>query len=356
MRSSSRARLASVCRSLPSASRRRTWRPAIPAASSSIARRSAGLAAITAAIFPWLTSEGLCAPVAASAKTSATSLARTSRPLTRYALPAPRSIRRVTCSSSPSSSTASSTTSVKSRGGRCAVPAKITSSIPPERIDFAEVSPMTRRIASSRFDLPQPLGPTTPVSPGSMRSSAGSTKLLKPASLSLRISIAEAGPMPSLPRPCRLQRGLDRSPVGALDPPAVEEERRRARDVELLRLGIGALDDLPGQLGVAQALHRLVAADSARGEEVDQAGHIGDRLESLRFGALYGLVERRPARLHIGHDRLEVGPGLVGERVEALGAAAARPHRDRQVDRGMGLVADFVAHDPGGDVFVERRR
>jgi hypothetical protein len=53
------------------------------AASSSIMRRSAGLAAITAAILPWLTSAGLCAPVAASANTSATSLARTSRPLTR---------------------------------------------------------------------------------------------------------------------------------------------------------------------------------------------------------------------------------------------------------------------------------
>ena len=36
-----------------------------------------------AAILPWLTSEGLCAPVAASANTNATSLARTSRPLTR---------------------------------------------------------------------------------------------------------------------------------------------------------------------------------------------------------------------------------------------------------------------------------
>jgi hypothetical protein len=41
------------------------------------------LAAITAAILPWLTSDGLCAPVAASANTSATSFALTSRPLTR---------------------------------------------------------------------------------------------------------------------------------------------------------------------------------------------------------------------------------------------------------------------------------
>src|SRR3546814_15471778 len=57
---------------------------------------------------------------------------------------------------------------------------KLTSSMPPPRIDLGLDSPITQRIASSRFDLPQPLGPTTPVSPGSMRSSVGSTKLLKP--------------------------------------------------------------------------------------------------------------------------------------------------------------------------------
>ena len=37
--------------------------------------------------------------------------------------------------------------------------------------------------------MPQPLGPTTPVSPGSISSSAGSTKLLKPASLTFLIRI-----------------------------------------------------------------------------------------------------------------------------------------------------------------------
>src|SRR5262245_30872917 len=39
---------------------------------------------------------------------------------------------------------------------------------------------MAQRSASSRFDLPQPLGPTTPVRPGSTRSWVGSTKDLKP--------------------------------------------------------------------------------------------------------------------------------------------------------------------------------
>src|SRR3546814_20318392 len=37
------------------------------------------------------------------------------------------------------------------------------------RIDRALFSPIAQRSASSRFDLPQPLGPTIPVSPRSMR-------------------------------------------------------------------------------------------------------------------------------------------------------------------------------------------
>ena len=63
----------------------------------------------------------------------------------------------------------------------------MTSSIPPPRSDLGLLSPIAQRIASSRLDLPQPLGPTTPVRPGSMRSSAGSTKLLNPVSLSRRM-------------------------------------------------------------------------------------------------------------------------------------------------------------------------
>ena len=50
--------------------------------------------------------------------------------------------------------------------------------------DVGRVSPMTQRNASNRFDLPQPLGPTIAVSPGSRWSSVGSTKDLNPESLS----------------------------------------------------------------------------------------------------------------------------------------------------------------------------
>ena len=73
-----------------------------------------------------------------------------------------------------------SVTSAWLREGREPDPAKITSSMPPARMALAELAPMTQRRASSRLDLPQPLGPTTPVSPGSIRNSVGSTKDLNP--------------------------------------------------------------------------------------------------------------------------------------------------------------------------------
>src|SRR5262249_3390167 len=72
-------------------------------------------------------------------------------------------------------------TSALLRPGRLVVPEKITSSMSAARSDLCEVSPITQRSASTRFDLPQPFGPTTPVRPGSIRKSVGSTKDLKPS-------------------------------------------------------------------------------------------------------------------------------------------------------------------------------
>src|SRR5271170_6256727 len=74
-------------------------------------------------------------------------------------------------------------TSAVLRAGLAAEPAKITSSISLPRTEVGRVSPITQRSASNRLDLPQPLGPTTAVSPGSTKSSVGSTKDLKPESL-----------------------------------------------------------------------------------------------------------------------------------------------------------------------------
>src|ERR1017187_7270139 len=57
--------------------------------------------------------------------------------------------------------------------------------MPPPRMALAELAPITQRSASSRLDLPQPLGPTTPVRPGSMRKSAAATNDLNPVRRSL---------------------------------------------------------------------------------------------------------------------------------------------------------------------------
>src|SRR5687768_13973631 len=78
-----------------------------------------------------------------------------------------------------------STTSAWLRDDLSAVPEKITSSMPPARMALADVAPITQRSASNRLDFPQPLGPTIPVRPGSMRNSVGSTKDLKPERRSL---------------------------------------------------------------------------------------------------------------------------------------------------------------------------
>ena len=52
--------------------------------------------------------------------------------------------------------------------------------IPAPRMRLAELSPMTQRKASTRLDLPQPLGPTIPVKPSPICRSVGSTNDLKP--------------------------------------------------------------------------------------------------------------------------------------------------------------------------------
>src|SRR6185312_10241803 len=72
------------------------------------------------------------------------------------------------------------TTSAWLRAGRLPEPAKITASMSAARSDLWEVSPIAQRSASTRFDLPQPFGPTTPVRPGSITKSVGSTNDLKP--------------------------------------------------------------------------------------------------------------------------------------------------------------------------------
>src|SRR6516164_6123529 len=72
------------------------------------------------------------------------------------------------------------TTSARPSGGRDVVPAKTTSSILPPRRLLAPCSPITQESASTTLDLPEPLGPTTQVIPGSRRSVVAEANDLKP--------------------------------------------------------------------------------------------------------------------------------------------------------------------------------
>src|SRR3982751_2842160 len=71
-------------------------------------------------------------------------------------------------------------TSERPRGGLPDVPAKMTSSILPPRSDLAPCSPITHARASTTLDLPEPLGPTMQVIPGSSWSVVAEAKDLNP--------------------------------------------------------------------------------------------------------------------------------------------------------------------------------
>src|SRR6201996_6527687 len=73
-----------------------------------------------------------------------------------------------------------SVTSARPRGAREVVPAKMTSSILPPRRLLAPCSPITQERASTTLDLPEPLGPTTQVIPGSRRRVVAEANDLKP--------------------------------------------------------------------------------------------------------------------------------------------------------------------------------
>src|SRR6476620_9759250 len=78
-----------------------------------------------------------------------------------------------------------SSTSARPSGARPEVPAKMTSSIFPPRRDLAPCSPITQLRASTTLDLPDPLGPTTQVMPGSKLSVVAEAKDLNPRNVRL---------------------------------------------------------------------------------------------------------------------------------------------------------------------------
>ena len=126
-----------------------------------------------------------------SESSSWTSISRQVLPLISYSLAPSRNIRRVidtsvySIGSAPSVLSMVRLTSARPSGARPAVPAKMTSSILPPRRSFAPWVPMTQRSASSTLDLPEPLGPTTQVIPGSKRNVVADANDLNPLSVRL---------------------------------------------------------------------------------------------------------------------------------------------------------------------------
>jgi hypothetical protein len=80
----------------------------------------------------------------------------------------------------PAELSITSFTSAMPSAGRDGVPAKITSAMLPPRSDRAPCSPSTQLMASTRLDLPEPLGPTITDTPGMNSSTVLSANDLNP--------------------------------------------------------------------------------------------------------------------------------------------------------------------------------
>ena len=118
-----------------------------------------------------------------------TSKSRTGEPLMEYSEPPPRNRVRLivtseySMSSSPSALSIVRSTWARPNAARPDVPAKITSAMFEPRNARAPCSPMTQARASTTFDLPDPLGPTTHVIPGWRASVVALAKDLNPRSV-----------------------------------------------------------------------------------------------------------------------------------------------------------------------------
>src|SRR5208282_860838 len=120
---------------------------------------------------------------------------------------------------------------------------------------------MTQRTASTRFDLPQPFGPTTPVSPGSISKSVGSTKDLKPIRRS-RVSFIRVLLPSFLLRRCReslkahaVVWRVEDCRIGAENESSCSQAQQRRHVIQIFALagaGPRARSGRPGGLGEAE--------------------------------------------------------------------------------------------------------
>src|SRR5208337_3643532 len=160
-------------------------------------------------------------------------------------------------------------------------------------------SPNTQRIASTTFDLPHPLGPTTAVIPGAKLIVVGSRKDLKPISSTLLRRIT-----PSPPPHRRLFAGTLTSfdPVGACRPNRAKRTSRLEKHILSHRSGVNTgpqnqAKDRPG---------RAVKGNSGlRPSILEQLG--------IPIGAIDCGQKRHPLPIaaqaeHLGAERGPLGP------------------------------------------------
>ena len=161
----------------------------MPAASSTRLLRSSGLLARMESSLPCEMMECVSLPRPESCRMSWMSMRRAGEPLIRYSDSPERYIRRVMPTSEKSTGSvwsvlsSTSVTSATPTGLRALEPEKTTSSMAWPRSILALCSPRTQRMASETLDLPEPLGPTTTVRPGSNTMCVRSAKDLKPFSV-----------------------------------------------------------------------------------------------------------------------------------------------------------------------------
>src|SRR5262249_14412950 len=180
-------------------------------------------------------------------------------------------------------------------------PEKMTSSISLPRICLAEVSPITHFSASTRLDLPQPLGPTMPVMPVSMASSVGSTKDLKPESRSLSNCTIYPTPTCSFRELAEGRIELFDRPRAAIELSVDEQRGRGIHAQRLAALVVG--DHLVGLGLVGQALLDLLLAHARDAQ----------RLGKLGKGIGRGCPLLLAAEDEIDHAEVTVVAGALGD-------------------------------------------
>ena len=141
-------------------------------------------------------------PMPESLSSSVTSSSLEGMPLMAYSEPPLRNMVRVivtseySMGSAPSELSMVSCTSARPNGARFDVPAKMTSSIFPPRRLLAPCSPITQLRASTTLDLPDPLGPTMQVMPGSKSRVVAEAKDLNPLRISCLRYMQAVPPVP----------------------------------------------------------------------------------------------------------------------------------------------------------------